>query len=180
MPIPVKVHDNSSTVKVKPTNNTDAININYGCNTEGARLESLIKTETIERKEADEILRVTKQDKIYFIHLSTAQGILSEEMLNLLISSRLNKLVYQDNIYSLCLKQDNWWRYIGDTIDPNIKQTIVVNVANGEYAYSQIDNLLLLNHIEDDNRHLRTGEREFWNNKLNLTAQDELLEFNRN
>ena len=101
-------------------------------------------------------------------------------MLNLLISSRLNKLVYNESVYSLSIKEGKYWRYMGETTDPNILHTIVVDSVTGDYVFSEIGNAELQNHIADDNRHLRPGEREFWNNKLNVETTEELLKFNRN
>lgn len=69
---------------------------------------------------------------------------------------------------------------MGDTTDPNMLNTIVVDTVTGEYTYSLIGNALLQEHIADNNRHLRPGEREFWNNKINVDIEEELLEFNRN
>ena len=69
---------------------------------------------------------------------------------------------------------------MGSTTDPNNLNTIVVDTVTGEWTYSAIGNATLQEHIADNNRHLRSGEREFWNNKLNVVNQDELLEFNRN
>lgn len=37
----------------------------------------------------------------------------------------------------------------------------------------------LLNHIEDNVRHITSQERQFWNNKLNLQVNGEELKFNR-
>ena len=69
---------------------------------------------------------------------------------------------------------------MGQTTDPNMLNTIVVDTVNREWTYSSIGNAELQNHIADNNRHLREGEREFWNNKLNFETNEELLEFNRN
>ena len=182
MPIKVDIIDNSSQVRVRPKGQEE-VHVKGGCDTTGKHLEAKIDKEIVDRKEADEELQrqiITKQDKIVFITLLDGHGTLEEDVLNLLISSRLNKLVYLDNIYSLSTKDNRYWRYMGDTTDPNILHTIVVDTVTGEYIFSEIGNAELQNHIADNNRHLREGEREFWNNKLNLTTEDELLEFNRN
>lgn len=182
MPIKVDIVDNSSTVRVRP-NSKDEVHVKSSCDTKEKVLEAKIDKEIEERKEADAELQaqiITKQDKIYFITVFESAGTLSEDVLNLLISSRLNKLVYLDNIYSLSTKDNRYWRYMGDTTDPNNLNTIVVDTVTGEYAYSSIGNAVLQNHIADENRHLREGEREFWNNKLNLNREEEILEFNRN
>lgn len=182
MPIKVDIVDNSSLVRVKPKCN-DEVKVKSDCDTTGKYLEAKIDNEIVERKEADEELQrqiITKQDKIWFITVFDAQGTLEEDVLNLLISSRLNKLVYNENIYSLSTKDNRYWRYMGDTTDPNMLNTIVVDTVTGEYTYSLIGNALLQEHIADNNRHLRPGEREFWNNKLNVEIDEELLEFNRN
>ena len=102
MPIKVDIIDNSSQVRVRPKSNEE-VHVKSGCDTTGKYLEAKIDKEIVDRKEADEELQrqiITKQDKIYFINLFDAEGTLSEDVLNLLISSRLNKLVYLDNIYS--------------------------------------------------------------------------------
>ena len=43
--------------------------------------------------------------------------------------------------------------------------------------------LQIVNHIDDNNKHIRPGEREFWNNKLNVNDHAEVVEdsliFNR-
>ena len=38
----------------------------------------------------------------------------------------------------------------------------------------------LLNHINDNIRHITAQERQFWNNKLNISINGEELQFNRN
>ena len=172
MPIKVDVISNHSGVHVKP-----------GCDATGKYLEAKIDQEIIDRKEADDELQkqiITKQDKIVFITVFEPTGTLEEDTLNLLISSRLNKLIYLDNIYSLSTKDNRYWRYMGQTTDPNLLNTIVVDSVTGEYTYSSIGNAELQNHINDNERHLRQGEREFWNNKLNYETTGEILEFNRN
>lgn len=182
MPIKVNVHDNTSTIKVKPSC-SDTIKVESGCASEGTRLEALIKEETKERKEADEYLQyqiLNKEDKIKYIEIFSSEGTFDNEVLNLLISNRLNRIIYNDNYYMLSTKDNRYWRYMGQTTDPNTLNTIVVDTISGEWTYSYIENAVLQNHIADNNRHLREGEREFWNNKLNLEAQGELLEFNRN
>lgn len=182
MPIDVKIVNNSSQVRVKPKSQ-DEVKVKSDCDTKEKVIESKLKQEREERIAADEYLQYQinqKQNNIYFIDLYSPQGILDEDTLNLLTSSRLNKLVYLDNIYSLGTKDDRYWRYMGSTTDPNNLYTIVVDTITGEWIYSEIGNAVLQNHINDNNRHLRPGEREFWNNKLNVVNQDELLEFNRN
>lgn len=181
MPIKVDIIDNSSQVRVKPKSQ-DEVHVKGGCGITDKHLEIKIDKEIKDRKEADEELQrqiITKQDKIVFITLLDAHGTLEEEVLNLLISSRLNKLVYLDSVYSLSVKDGKYWRYMGDTTDPNILHTIVVDTITGEYTFSEISNVVLQTHIEDNNKHLREGEREFWNDKLNCQLDGELLEFNR-
>lgn len=182
MPIDVKIINNSSQVCVKPKSQ-DEVNVKSDCDTKEKVIESKLKQEREERIAADEYLQYQinqKQNNIYFIDLYSAQGTLDPDTLNLLISSRLNKLIYLESVYSLSMKDNRYWRYMGDTTDPNMLNTIVVDTVTGEWTYSAIGNALLQEHIADNNRHLRSGEREFWNNKLNVVNQDELLEFNRN
>ena len=76
-------------------------------------------------------------------------------------------------------KDRQFRRYLLSGIDPNVLYTIVVDTTTGEYTYSEIGNAELQNHIADNERHIREGEREFWNNKLNFNQEGELLEFNR-
>lgn len=181
MPIKVDIVDNSSQVRVKPKSN-DEVHVHGGCDTTGKALNAKIDKEIVDRKEADKELYnliITKQDKIHFITIFEPVGTLPQDVLNLLMSSRLNKLVYNNNIYSLSMKNNNYWRYMGDTTDPNTLNTIVVDSVLGNYTYSSISNSLLLDHIADDNRHIREGERQFWNNKLNCETDEEILEFNR-
>lgn len=184
MPIKVDIVDNSTQVKVKQKSTQD-VHVKSNCDIKEHVLDSKIEQEIKDRREADaylqyEIDNINAQGKIHFITVYTATGTFSTEVLNLLISDRLNKLVYLDNIYSLSMKDNRYWRYMGDTTDPNTLNTIVVDTVTGEWTYSSIGNAVLQNHIADNNRHLREGEREFWNNKLNFEADGELLEFNRN
>lgn len=182
MPIKVDIIDNSSQVRVKPKSQ-DEVHVKADCDTKGKALDAKLDKEIKERKEADAELQaqiVTKQDKIYFITVFEPEGTLSEDVLNLLISSRLNRIVYNENVYYLSLKDNRYWRYMGDTTNPNTLNTIVVDTNTGYYAYSLIINGELQAHIADNDRHIREGEREFWNNKLNVRREDEVLEFNRN
>ena len=182
MPIKVDIVNNSSQVRVKPKGNSE-VKVDYNCDIKEKVLNAKIEKEIEDRKEADNTLYnliVRKQDKIYFIDLLDESGTLPSDVLNLLISSRLNKLVYQNNIYSLASKDNRYWRYIGDTTNPNIINTIVVDSISGEYVYSAIINAELQNHINDNDRHIRNGERDFWNRKFNYTADGEILKFNRN
>ena len=179
MPIDVRIHDNTNNVRVKPSTN-DVVNVETGCNAEGNRLEHLIKEERKERIAADQYLLLNKEDKIKYIEIFSDTGTFDTEVLNLLISNRLNRIIYGDNYYILSIKDGNLWRYKGGNLDPNIVNTIIVDVSTGEWVYSPIGNTLLQHHLDDVNRHLREGEREFWNNKLNFEIEEELLEFNRN
>lgn len=204
MPIKIDVLDNSSQVRVKsksnntikvlpetesdninvkPKSNCDEIAIDAGCNVIGKQLDAKIDKEIEDRKAADKYLQdqlINKQDKIQFIIIDESEGIISQRDLSILNYSRLNKIIYNNNTYSLGFKDTNEWRYVGATTDPNAINTILINPTTGEYRYESIGNAVLQNHIADMNRHLRDGEREFWNNKLNLNQQGEVLSFNRN
>jgi hypothetical protein len=97
-----------------------------------------------------------------------------------LISNELDEVVYQGDYYTLAFRDDNELRYMGYTEDPNTLNIIVVNRVTGEYVYSQIVNGLLIDHINDNERHINEGERDFWNRKLNYETEGEILTFNRN
>ena len=64
MPIKIDVVDNSSQVRVKPTDNK-TVKLKDDCDTKEARIDSLIKTERAERIAADQLLQSTKQDLGY-------------------------------------------------------------------------------------------------------------------
>lgn len=173
MPISIRVRDNTSVIKVKADSSQDNIPIECGGEIDTKRLESLIHAEEKSRIEADENLQyqiLNKEDKVHWIEILTSQGTFDSEVLNLLISSRLNKIVYQNRIYSLATKDESIWRYTGSTNDPNIINTIVVNVETGEYAYSMIRNQTLEEHIADNSRHITNEERDFWDNKVTADA----------
>ncbi len=199
MSIKIDIIDNSSEVRVKPKAKEevrtkietkdgsvlvkpDSSDNIHTCVTSDSSLQKQIDAEILARKKADEELEsqiIHKQDRIYFIDINQSEGTLAPTVLNLLISSRLNKLVYLDNVYSLSYKGNEYYRYTGGSTDPNYINTITVNVTTGDYYYESISNVVLRNHITNQDRHLRPGEREFWNNKLNFEAEGELLEFNR-
>ena len=49
MPIPIKIRDNTSTIRVKPGSHPDNVKMHSSCDIEKTRLDSLIAHETIER-----------------------------------------------------------------------------------------------------------------------------------
>ena len=182
MPIPVKIRDNSSSIKMK-TSSPDNIKVQSDSSVDTNRLDYLIKEEKEERIEADANLQaqiLDKQDKIKQIEIFQEDGYFDSTLLNLLISDNANKIVYQDNYYTLMYKGTQYRRYQAPSIDPNVLYTVLVDVTTGHYIYSWIPNAELQNHMSDNERHLNAGERTFWNNKINLNTDGELLEFNRN
>ena len=177
----IKIHDNTSTIRVNPVDNNDEVKVRQN---NSAYLDSKINKEIQDRINADNQLQEEinqKQDTIKFININSERGFLDEESLNLLISSKVNKILYlNSNIYSLGSINNKYWRYIGETTDPNMIQTIVIDTETGEYVYSAIGNKVLQDHIADNERHVTQEEKNCWNNKLNFERNGETLQFNRN
>lgn len=169
MPIPIKVRDNTSNIRVRPVDNTAEITITSSTDARIKALDGKINKEIDDRITADENLQaqiITKQDEILFINLTSESGILSEEALNSLKASRVNKIVYNKRIYSLGTRDEMIWTYVGSTNNPNLINTIIVNIETGNYEYVGINNRVLEEHIADNSRHITDAEREFWNNKV--------------
>lgn len=145
----------------------------------------LKEDEEIKVKECNISWRIIKQeldkkeDKVQYIEILEPNGVFDTKTLNLLISNNLNKIIYQNKYYNLSYKDNSVRRYLLSGIDPNIIYTVTVDMHTGQWHYNMILNQELQEHIADNNRHIREGEREFWNNKLNFEARGEVLEFNR-
>lgn len=175
MPVPIKLRDNASTVKVRTTS-PDNIKVKSDCDIEKTRLDSLIQQEKAERIEADIILQaelINKQERIEFIYLNDISGTLDISSLNLLADNLVNRLVLDHTIYYLSIRQGNVRKYF--TTQSVAYNEIDVNMDTGYYVAIPALNPIVSEHIADSNIHVSDSDRTFWDNKVTsyLSAQDE-------
>lgn len=142
MAIKLNVVDNNSSVKLGTIDNTSNVKLGTGTSVNLKRLELLIKN-----------LEETKQNLGFivideYVFEEQQRGVIPQSMLNLLTSYLVNKLSYNDNIYSLSkINEDNTYEYISSSANPN---TIRVNIIDGHFEiyhtpYIDRDHASLLN-----------------------------------
>lgn len=198
MPIPVNVIDNKSQVRVKSNCDVektrldvlikqereeriaadDALqeHIDESISTEAEAREQAdtvladaLAAETEAREQADAELRRQKQDEIQFIYITSLEGALDSESLNLLISNKVNRLVLSDVIYYLSVVNGTTRKYFS-RVPSSVYNEIDIDINTGEYeAISKMDPAIK-NHIEDETIHITEEERLFWNNKVSASA----------
>ena len=145
--------------------------------------DSYIHIQAGEREALQEALdsKVNIVDVNTSIDLVTSSGTFTAEELEALTSLQLKTLQYNNEIYTLTVKRPGQYRYTTNTSDPNELRYIDVDTTTGAYQCGASNNSLLLDHINDNVRHITAAERTFWNNKLNYNAvSEERLVFNRN
>lgn len=177
MPIKVKVHDNSSEVKVKPKSQ-GTIDIDSGGGINDKVLEAKIKAETEERIAADENLQSqidTKQDEIQFVFIPNISGILEESKLNLLIGNQVNRLVFGTKVYYLSLRYGNIRKYFSTDQSSSLNE-IDVDLGTGEYQVISTIDTALEAHMNDVSSHVSSDDRIFWNNKVTTKIDSENIE----
>lgn len=169
-PIPVDIKQKSGTVSVKPDSTYD-YKILHG--------EIVAETERatgVEENLQEQINQL--EHSVKYIPLVGTSGTLNEETILELTSNRLNQIIldngYQrNNYYKLAYKDNDTWRLATDVLYRGDVQYINVNIHTGEWEWTNPENEArkrleqkLDEHIADNNRHLRTGERERWNDKV--------------
>ena len=137
MPIKIDVVDNSSQVRVKPTDNK-TVKLKDDCDTKEARIDSLIKTERAERIAADQLLQDTKQDLGYiqvepYLIPGQSYGVFSEAVLEKLKKYLVNKISLGNYIYSLSVSNGNLKTYFCARGDITINK-IDVNFSTGVFT----------------------------------------------
>lgn len=107
--------------------------------------------------------------KIEFIPINALEGNLSEENLEKLTNSDLNRIVFNNIIYYYARINDNIKIYyaiteqVGGITDYN---EIDVDLETGHYVVTSVYNKRMMDHINDRVVHITQQEREFWNNKV--------------
>lgn len=186
MPINVRIHDNTSEVKVKPSS-SDTIHVHSDCNSDKARLEALIKEETIERKEADILLQLTKQN-LGFITLDnyfvpgTHSGTLPQSMLNLLISYLINKVSINGHIYYLAkVEENNLLSFICPDLEVELNQ-VDINKTSGLFHnglsaldHNRLNNLDWRNSGHTGFAGIEFGTTEYWSNRRDYIPPEGML-----
>ena len=166
MPIKVDLVSNSSQIRVKPTDNKDVKVISDAAVIDKVQ-DAKINKEIAERKAADNLLQIQidqKQDEIAFITVYELAGIIPSQELAILVKNKVNRLVYQDQIYCLSIEEGNIRKYFTTTPTTEYNE-IDVNITNGGYGIKSTIAPEIKEHLEDEDRHIRVGEREAWNNK---------------
>lgn len=128
--------------------------------------------------ELQETIR-NKQDKIEFVEINpeTTTGQLSPTKLNLLTTNMVNRLLRDDKIYYLSIKEGNTRKYFSTSAEDY--DEIDIDITTGRY---QVKNTKVIDHINNTTIHITQDEREFWNNKLNYdedTLNSGILTLNR-
>jgi len=162
MPIKVNMHDSSSTVRVRPVNNTSEVPVRSDCNVDHKRLEGLIHQEAEERKEADIVL----QDQIdeinisipNFIPINDLHGYLEETLLNLLIENKVNRISFESRVYYLSMIEGNIRKYFSTVASSSLNE-IDVNIETGEYEVKSTLDKIVEDHLNDNTSHITELER---------------------
>lgn len=171
MPIPIKVRDNTSTVRVKPIDEADKVKVCPGGDAEGRFLNEKINKEIADRIAGDEQLQITKQDKIEFIVIagSSLIGVLPPEDL-LALQSYVNKIIVGNAVYRLSVVEGNIRHYFTSNELTEFNE-ITVNMETGEYEIVNKMNPIIQQHIEDTVIHITEEERLYWNNKVSANVE---------
>jgi hypothetical protein len=108
------------------------------------------------------------------IEIETDTGTFTEDQVDALAGNLLKMISYNGNLYKMSLKNGNIWRYTAQTTNVNECPYIDVNITTGNWACSTAVNQELLDHINDNVRHITAEERSKWNDKLHhVTVNDD-------
>jgi len=129
MTVPIKIHDNSSIIKIKPKDN-DNVHVKSDCNIDIKRLEALIR----ELQRTKENLGFIFLDD--FIEVGQTSGTIKPQLLNLLISYLINKLSYQNHIYTLVKISEHSLNYVCPDLGVGMNE-VEVNVHNGFFYFKE-------------------------------------------
>jgi len=114
-----------------------------------------------------------KQDKIQFIEIpieAGPQGIIPEDKFNLIIDNKVNKLMYNGNIYTLSMISGNIRKYY-TSFGIKLDNALDIDMTTAEYIiYSNTDEALT-EHMNDSVVHITREEREAWNEKVTAYAE---------
>lgn len=173
MPVKVNLVDNASQVKVKPKS-TDGINLKHDCGLINSPLAYRLDKEIEHRIEGDEHLQQqldNKQDKIEFIILNSLEGYIPHDDLRLLLTNKINRLVYQDTIYYLATIDNNTRKYFSRKAS-SVYNEIDVTITTGAFKIISTIDPIVKEHIEDNTIHITETERIFWNDKISVDVEE--------
>lgn len=115
------------------------------------------------------------------VRIYNTTGEFTPEQIETLRQSPSNYISYNGQIYKLQYKNTNTYKYFSLINDVNNMPMITVDFTTNRWQYNMVVNGVLDGHINDNERHINPGERDFWNNKLNYDiVQEERLILNRN
>lgn len=116
------------------------------------------------------------------VRLYNPSGTLTESQADILKQSPSNYINYLGTLFKLRYKSTSMYKYFSQITDVNNMPVIEINWTTNTWQYTMVVNEVLTNHINDNERHVNTDERTFWNNKLNCIDDitEERLIFTRN
>lgn len=130
-----------------------------------------IVAETVQRKQADEVLQSQINNNNKIISLQTETGVLNSYDLSILNLYPSAKISYNNYIYYYSRKINNILKYFSKKLiilnNKNVDTTIEidVNAITGEYYPITIYNLY--DHEMNNDIHVNLKEKAIWNNKMN-------------
>lgn len=126
--------------------------------------------------------KASKADLNDVVEINAPTGTFNEATLNSLLNNRIKPIQYNGKLFTYTVRQDNKYRYLTTSEDPNEVQYVEVNIETGTWEYKVNSNQVLEDHIQDQVRHITANERTFWNSKLNCidTVSEERFILNRN
>lgn len=115
------------------------------------------------------------------IVIDDSTGSFTDEQINALKGGVLNYIVYHNQMYQLNYRNKNIYKYFAKSEDVNSLSVLTVDLEAKTWVYEKIVNGVLISHINDDERHVTSADRNFWDNKLNYdSVNNECLIFNKN
>ena len=186
MSVKVNVIDNNSNIRTK-TSSKDDVAVKSNCNIQTKVLDAKIDKEIEDRKAADTILQLTKQN-LGFIILDgyfvpgTHSGNLPQSMLNLLISYLINKVSINGHIYYLSkVEENNLLSFICPDLGVELNQ-VDINKTSGLFHnglsvldHNRLNNLDWRNSGHTGFAGIEFGTTEYWSNRRDYIPPEGML-----
>lgn len=175
MPIKVDIVDNNSSQKIKIVDNNPTVKAKGECGIDLRRIELLIKQ-----------LQKNKQNLGFvfideYIQVEQYIGNIPLNVLNLLTSYLVNKISYNNNVYTLTKIGDTYYEYMAENVNPN---TVKVNITSGQFEifnnyfdkdHAQLDHLDYLSSGHIGFAGIESGTTAYWNSMPNYIPPNGMI-----
>lgn len=116
------------------------------------------------------------QSDVGYVVVNAPSGVFTNESLALLTGNDLSQIIYNNVHYTLAFKDGDLRKYGTHILTSDGKfQVINVSTATRAWTYSSYQSSALIDHINDTNVHIQSGERDYWNNKITCVKENETL-----